>query len=101
MAQWNTVDSRACRESLVVRLSSVTDGSSGRWGKMSAHQMLCHLTYSFCAVIGERTVSSARTAIPRALLKWLVLWSPLKWPRNAPTRPEVAQDAGGTPPSDF
>ena len=68
---------------------------------MSAHQMLCHLTDSYRGVIGEREVSPARPPIPRPILKWLILDVPMRWPRNVRTRPEVAQDARGTPPTDF
>jgi hypothetical protein len=66
---------------------------------MSAHQMICHLTDSYCAVIGERYVSSARMWVPRPILKWLILNAP--WPKNAPTRPEVDQEIAGTTPAEF
>lgn len=68
---------------------------------MSAHQMLCHLTDSYRGVIGEREISTARYWIPRPILKWLILDLPFKWPRNSPTRPEVEQGLGGTPPDEF
>jgi hypothetical protein len=68
---------------------------------MSAHQMLCHLTDSFKAVIGEREISRSRHPIPLPILRWFVLRAPVKWPHNLKTRPEVAQEAGGTPPDDF
>ena len=68
---------------------------------MSAPQMLCHLTDSYQAVIGERAVSTGRWPLPRVLLTWVVLEAPLPWPPNVPTRPELAQGAGGTPPADF
>jgi len=68
---------------------------------MTCHQMLCHLTDSFRAVIGERQISRSRRPIPLPVLKWLVLRAPMKWPHNIQTRPEVSQDAGGTPPVEF
>ena len=66
---------------------------------MSAHQMLCHLSDSFQGAIGERPVSVARHRIPRPILKRLILNAP--WPKNAPARPEVVPQGGGTPPTDF
>ena len=101
MVQLKTLDSPGCKASLVERIVSLTAGSTRRWGRMSAHQMLCHLTDSFRAVIGEREISRSRRPLPRAVLKWLVLRAPMKWPHNIRTRPEVAQDAGGTPPVEF
>jgi len=76
------------------------------WGKMTAHQMLCHLTDSYRSVIGERKVSPAKRTlalrlIPRPILMWIVLDAPMNWPHNVPTRPENEQGAGGTPPVEF
>ena len=63
--------------------------------------MLCHLTDSYRASIGERDLSMIRFPLPRTILKWLVLRAPMKWGKNAPTRPEVEQGKGGTPPTEF
>jgi len=68
---------------------------------MAAHEMVCHLTDSYCCVMGERSVSLPGHWIPRPILKWLILDAPMKWPKNAPTRPENEQGAGGTRPEDF
>lgn len=68
---------------------------------MSTRQMLCHLADSYRAVIGEKKISAMNLPVPQFILKWVVLRSPLPWPKNAPTRPEVKQGAGGTPPVDF
>ncbi len=69
---------------------------------MSAHQMICHLTDSFTGVMGERPISPAFIPMPKSLMKWMVLWSPMKWPKGVKTRPEIDQAAGGgTRPTDF
>jgi hypothetical protein len=94
-----TLRDPSCKASVKARISALTPDSRRRWGRMSAHQMLCHLADSYRGVIGERAISSIRLRIPRPVLKWLVLNAP--WPKNAPTRPEVDQEAGGTPPADF
>ena len=77
----------------------MTPAAPPRWGKMSPHQAICHLTDSFQGVIGERAISPATLWIPRSILKWLIL--NVSWPKNAPTRPEVDQFGGGTPPAKF
>lgn len=99
MAHRKELGDLTSRESVVARISTLTAESSRHWGKMSAHQMLCHLTDSYRAVIGERKISQATMWIPRPILKLLILYAP--WPKNAPTRPEVDQNVGGTPPTDF
>jgi len=101
VAQPKTLASSDCKESIVERISRLKPDSPRQWGKMSAHQMLCHLYDSFCAVISEREVSPARLPIPRPIVKWLILWAPRTWPHNVKTRPEIAQDADGTPPDEF
>lgn len=68
---------------------------------MSAPQMLCHLADSFRGVTGEKTVSPATGIFQRSVMKWYALYVPLPWPKGVPTRPEMDQAAGGTPPGGF
>ena len=34
-------------------------------------------------------------------MKWVALYVPFPWPKGVPTRPEMEQGVGGTPPGDF
>ena len=84
------------------RLRTVRPESTRRWGKMTAHQMVCHLTDSFRMAMGQRSVSVASSPLQRTVIKWVALYLPLPWPPGVPTRPEVDQvTGGGTAPSDF
>ncbi|HBB88814.1 MAG TPA: hypothetical protein DC047_14485 [Blastocatellia bacterium] len=89
------------REQLRQRLLRVTSASPRRWGKMSSHQMVCHLTDSFKAGTGEKTVSATGNVFHRSVVKWLALYLPVPWPHGVPTRPEMNQDFGGTKPVEF
>lgn len=89
------------KEEIVRRLRTIRADSGRRWGRMSAHQMICHLSDSFLAVTGQRHVSPASGPFQRTVIKWIALYAPLKWPRGIPTRPEVDQEVGGTKPSHF
>jgi len=89
------------KEEIVQRLRTIRVDSARRWGRMSAHQMICHLSDSFLAVTGQRQVSPASGPLQRTVIKWMALYAPLKWPRGVPTRPEVDQEVGGTKPSHF
>lgn len=51
--------------------------------------------------MGEKEVSPAPVFLPRPILIWIILWAPVKWPHNVQTRPEIAQETGGTPPVEF
>lgn len=89
------------RTEILRRLKTVSPASTRRWGRMSAHQMICHLSDSFLAVTGQRHASPASGPLQRTLIKWIALYGPFKWPQGVPTRPEVDQEVGGTKPSNF
>jgi hypothetical protein len=83
------------------RLRTVRPESVGRWGRMSAPQMVCHLSDALRMGAGHKSVSPATGPLQRTILKWVVLYLPLRWPRGILTRPEIDQAQGGTRPCDF
>ena len=89
------------QQSLIQRIRALSSTNSPRWGKMTANQMLCHLRDSYLTAFGEKPVSSAPGRPLRWLMKYVALYVPMQWPKNLPTRPEVQQGAGGTPPKEF
>lgn len=89
------------KEEILRRLAAVRPDSRPRWGRMTAPQMICHLTDAFLGVIGERPMSPARSLLGRTLVKWIALHAPARWPRGIRTRPEIDQLAGGTRPQEF
>ncbi len=91
----------ACRVEIVRRLRTLGPESARRWGRMSAHQMVCHLSDSFRMMIGRKPVSDATGRLQRTLVKWIALYVPLRWPAGMLTRPEVDQERAGTPPVEF
>jgi hypothetical protein len=89
-----------CQE-ILERLNALRENAAPRWGRMSPHQAVCHLYDSFMVCLGEKPVSPASGFFQRTVMKWGALYLPMQWPKNLPTRPEVDQTAGGTPPKDF
>ena len=83
------------------RVAKVRPESQPRWGTMSAHQMICHLSDSLRAALGEKCISPSTNLFKRMLLKPLALWVPIPWPHGFKTRPEMDQAQGGTPPIEF
>jgi Protein of unknown function (DUF1569) len=83
------------------RLASVTREDSACWGKMSVHQMMCHLRDSCWVGLGEKKVVMVAIPVPRPVMKWLALQAPLHWPHGLKSPPEVAQDLDGTRPVEF
>jgi Protein of unknown function (DUF1569) len=86
---------------ILQRLREVRPESVRRWGRMSAHQMVCHLSDAFRVVIAQKSVSHASGVLQRTVLKWTALYLPVPWPKGIRTRPEVDQELGGTKPIDF
>jgi Protein of unknown function (DUF1569) len=89
------------RDELIQRLRRLRADSTRRWGRMSAHQMVCHLNDSLLVATGQRAVSHAISLPSRTIIKWIALYLPLRWPPGILTRPEIDQEAGGTTPIDF
>ena len=89
------------KREIVGRLARLHPHESPRWGRMTAGQMLCHLRDSYHAATGDKAVSMATGLFQRTFMKWGGLYLPFEWPKNLQTRPEMAQEKGGTPPGDF
>jgi hypothetical protein len=83
------------------RLARIDPGTAPRWGKMTAHQMICHLNDSFGVACGEKVASPTNSLLQKTLIKWVALHTPMKWPAGVPTRPEMEQGKGGTAPVDW
>jgi len=92
---------QADKKEILERLSNLLPDSHRRWGRMTPHQMICHLSDSFKSRLGEKQISSISNPFTRTVVKWIALYAPLPWPRGVKTRPEADQEIGGTPPDDF
>ena len=86
---------------MLQRLRAVRPESGRRWGRMSAHQMVCHLCDSFRMLQGRKPVSHATGRFQRTMLKWVALYLPFPWPPGISTSPEIDQELGGTTPVGF
>lgn len=89
------------REEILRRVGALTEADQRRWGKMTAHEMVCHLCDSYRLALGEKSASPATGFLQRTAMKWFALWVPLHWPKNVATRPEMEQGNRGTAPVDF
>jgi hypothetical protein len=90
------------RAEILRRLQTVRPDSARRFGTMSAHQAVCHLSDALRAVMGRRPVSDASNVLTRTVVKWIALYAPVRWQPGYRTRPELDQVAGrGTAPGAF
>jgi uncharacterized protein DUF1569 len=88
-------------ESLVTRLGKLHAERPRAWGRMTAHEMLCHLADSFELALGRRRFTPVDTWMRRTVMKRVALHTSLGWPQGIKMRPEVEQGMGGTKPADF
>ena len=84
-----------------LRMRALRPESVRRWGRMSVHEMVCHLSDSFRMVSEQKQVSHASGPLRRTIVKWIALFLPVPWPAGLVTRPELDQEVGGTRPVDF
>ncbi len=89
------------RTDVFQRLERVRADSPPNWGRMSAHEMICHLSDAFRMGFGERTLSANRSFLSTTIVKWIALYTPLPWPRNVKSPPEADPHQGGTSPAEF
>lgn len=83
------------------RLARVQPDSPRQWGKMTPHQMLCHLSDSYLIAMGEREAERRDNFLFRTVLKWVALETRLPWAKGFKTGPTADQEAGGTKPVEF
>ena len=86
---------------ILQRLNALRVDSARRWGRMSAHQMVCHLSDSCRILTDQRAVEPVARPLPPVAMKWIALYLPARWPRGIPTTPELDQEIGGTRPAAF
>ena len=89
------------RAALRERIRRLDPNAAAKWGRMKAPQMVCHLNDSFRVGLGEKYASPASSALQRTVVKWIALRAPFRWPPGVPTRPEIEQGRGGTPPAEW
>ena len=97
----NSLSDPGAVEAIVARLGKLHDQRPRAWGKMTPHEMLCHLNDSFAGVMGERTITPADTWSSRTIIKYIALHTNLTWPKGSKTGLEVDQERGGTKPTEF
>ena len=96
-----TLRNQSDQQEIIDRLKQVRPDSQRQWGKMNAHQMICHLSDSFKVGTGEKAARTKSNFINRTVVKWAALQLPLSWPKGVQTMPEVDQEIGGTKPVEF
>ena len=96
-----TLANRDDLQEIVDRVHRIRPDSPRHWGRMSSAEMVCHCIDAILVGLGEKKVGMVKTPLPRFLLKWIVLYAPLKWPKNVPTGAPIDPLREGTKPGEF
>jgi hypothetical protein len=88
-------------QEIVERLLQIGPATEGKWGKMMAAEMICHLSDSFRVIIGEREAEPNSNWFKRSVYKWVALRLPVRWPHGIKAVPECDPELDGTHPADF
>ncbi|MEP7363580.1 MAG: DUF1569 domain-containing protein [Acidobacteriota bacterium] len=84
------------RQALLERAMRVETGTKPKWGQMNSVKMLRHLSASFEMALGELPCASKPGPMKNWLVHWLVIDSPMPWPKGTPTAPElISQPTAG------
>ncbi len=96
-----TVADPAVLHTLIARLRALTPYATRRWGTLTPHEMLCHLGDAADMALRRRPRSRPVPVRRRPLMKALLLWSPVRWPRGIETNPSHDPRRDGTRPTVF
>jgi hypothetical protein len=89
------------KDEILRRMRALRPESAARWGRMSSHQMVCHLSDSCRMATGQKLVSQSSNVLQRTVVKWIALYAPMPWPPGILTRPELDQECSGSRPVAF
>ena len=84
-----SLNEERCVEEIRTRLAGLRAEDLGLWGTMSASAMVCHLREAFRFALGEERAAPVKMSLPGGVVKYLALWTPMQWPKNVPTVPEL------------
>ena len=97
-----TFDQPEAKAEILQRLAALEPNSARVWGKMTAHQAICHLRDSLQAAMGERGMTvPPSSGLQKMIMKDGGLYLPMPWPRGTKTSLEADQELQGTPPAEF
>ena len=97
----STLLNHAARTAIETRLGGLRPDSARRWGRMTPHQAVCHMSDAFKMALNERPAAPVASAF-KPVIKFVALRLPLQWPAGRiQTVPEAEQGRGGTPPGEF
>lgn len=88
-------------DEILSRIRAIRPDSARQWGRMTPNQMVCHVTDSFGACLGDTKFPAFGGPLRRAVMKWIALYTGFPWPKSLPTGAKVDPLREGTGPGDL
>jgi hypothetical protein len=93
MSDMPTLTNPAQRDALIARVERLSPEAKGRWGSMTAPEMLAHCADALRMGLGDLPCTPKNAPLARlAVTKWLFL-NVIPFPKNAPTAKELRSRA--------
>ena len=70
------------RERFLGRIRALSPDARPRFGTLDASRMVCHLLDGLRIAFSELSPEPVRTPLKNAFGRWLVIWSPVPWPKG-------------------
>ncbi len=96
-----TLENPKYLKEILDRIANITSTSRRMWGTMTPQEMLCHLADSCECAFGRGAATPTGSVFKRAMLKFIALKLPMKWPQGIKTRSAFDPKREGTKPSNF
>jgi Protein of unknown function (DUF1569) len=84
-----TIRDPATRDALLARVDRLTPDATPHWGRMTAGQMLAHLSDSARMALGEITVAPRNVWLTQTAMFKFVFLNVMPFPKNAPSAKEI------------
>ena len=76
------------RDQVNQRLNQLTPDCTPKWGRMTAHQVVCHLATTLRLPLSGECPREPTGLMARPPFNWLVIYV-LPWPKEAASKPEL------------
>ena len=98
-----TLANQSDLDAVLGRFGRLQPDSPRQWGRMSPHDMLCHVADAFGMALGRLPVAERMTlyGLSGPVMKWLALSLPMTWPHGIRGPAEVDPHREGTRPAAF
>lgn len=83
---------------IVDRLRTITPSSHRLWGRMTAHQMICHVADGIRMALDDRPIGFTGDWASTHIVKYVALYAPFPWPKGVKgPRISTKRSAGRAP----